>query len=258
MATKKAASKELDQLDITAVKSETTTFVIVGTSPLILNRMSEKAKQQLLMGAAKKTTAEKAGQAKHDPLAEFRASPYRMRDGAPTLLGFPSSAFKGAMETAALETPGAKKSQIGRLVAVPWDNTPIYGVPQILCSITRSADMNKTPDVRTRAILPRWAAMLKVSFVTPTLRAPMIATLLANAGIVSGIGDWRQEKGAGSFGSFRIADAQDKEFIAIVKEGGIKAQQGALDDPQPFDVETEELLSWYNVEIRRRGIKIAA
>jgi hypothetical protein len=256
MATKQSSE---NTVSITAVQSETIRIAVIGTSPLIFNRMAEKARQQLLMGAGKKTAAEKAGQAKHDPLAEYRASPYRMRnDDAPTMLGFPSSAFKGAMETAALETPGAKKAQVGRLISVSWDNVAVYGVPKIFCSITRSADMAKTPDVRTRAILPEWAAVIDVSFVTPTLRAPMVMTLLANAGIVSGIGDWRQEKGAGNFGAFRVVDPSDEEFQRILKFGGRAAQQKAIDNPQPFDQETAELLSWYSTEFGRRGFKAVA
>lgn len=255
MATKQTGNTiQIDACDQDSVK-----LCILGTSPLIFNRMSEKARQQLLLGAGKKTAAEKAGQAKHDPLAEYRASPYRMRsDDAPTLLGFPSSAFKGAMETAALETPGAKKTQIGRLVSVSWDNVPIYGVPEIFCSITRSADMAKTPDVRTRAIVKEWATTLEVWFVAPALRAPMVMTLMANAGIVAGIGDWRQEKGAGAFGAFRIVNPDDAEFQRIVKFGGRAAQEAALDHPRAFDSETEELLSWYITETDRRGLKRSA
>jgi len=254
------ATKQIgNSVHIEACEQDTIIVAIVGTSPLIFNRMSEKARQQLLMGAGKKTAAEKAGQAKHNPLAEYRASPYRMRaDDAPTLLGFPSSAFKGAMETAALETPGAKKAQVGRLISVSWDNVAIYGVPEIFCSITRSADMAKTPDVRTRAIVPEWAAMLSVSFVTPTLRAPMVLTLLANAGIVSGIGDWRQEKGAGNFGAFRVTNPDDEQFQRIVKSGGRAVQEAALERPRAFDAETAELLEWYGQEVGRRGLKVAA
>jgi hypothetical protein len=30
-----------------------------------------------------------------------------------------------------------------------------------------------------------------------------------------------------------------------------------LADPVPFDSETDELLSWYDTEVRRRGFKVA-
>lgn len=259
MATQQAKGKKSETLDIAAVTRQRVTFCIVGTAPLIFNRQSEKVIRQLLLGAGRKTAAEKAGTAKHNPIEEYRLSPYKViGDDKPTLLGFPTSAFKAAMETAALETPGAKKAQIGRLVSVPWENAPIYGVPQIFCSVTRSADMNKTPDVRTRAILPHWASELSVSFVTPTLAAPMIATLMANAGIICGIGDWRQEKGAGSFGTFRVCNPEDEEFLEIKKTGTRAEQEAALDNPVAFDESTADLLAWFDAEINRRGLRLAA
>src|SRR3990172_776783 len=118
---------------------------ILGTSPYIANRMAEKARHELLNPRGRMNAAEKQTNLKHDPVAEFRASPYTLMDeAAPTLLAGMSSAFKGAMSTAALDLPGTKKAQIGRLVYVEGDYTPIYGVPRLFMSVTRSADMNRT------------------------------------------------------------------------------------------------------------------
>ena len=254
-----ASKKQTDSIDIRAVEMREIRVHIVGTSPLIMNRMTEKVRQGLLLGGGKKTAAEKAGTAKHNPIAEYRSSVYRMPAyaKADTVLGLPSSAFKAALETAALETPGAKKAQIGRLVSVPWINFRCYGEPLIFSTITRSADMNRTPDIRTRAILPRWASVLDLKFVVPTLTTPMILTLLANAGLVCGVGDFRQEKGAGSFGLFRIADADDAEFASISLSGKADVQEAALENPQPFDQDTADLLEYHQVEIRRRGLRVA-
>lgn len=230
-------------------------FCILGTSPLIQNRMTEKARQELLM-PRKKTAADRAGSLKHDPIAEFRSSPYRMANpDAPTLLALLPTMFKQAMGTAALRTPGAKKTEIAQLVRVDWDKMPVFGVPKIFSAVTRSADMNKTPDVRTRAILPEWACVLSVRFQTPILNEQTIANLLAAAGRVSGVGDWRQEKGSGSFGAFTLVDAKHPDFVRICKTGGRAAQEAALANPQPYDDETSELMSWFLAESAKRGHK---
>ena len=71
--------------------------------------------------------------------------------------------------------------------------------------VVRSADMNKTPDIRTRAFLPRWGAEIDIAFVISALSVHSIISLLANAGIIVGIGDFRQGKGKGSFGTFAVA-----------------------------------------------------
>jgi hypothetical protein len=50
----------------------------------------------------------------------------------------------------------------------------------------------------------------------------------------------------------------DSAFAEIVRTGGRAAQTAALADPQAYDDQTEELLGWFDVEVRRRGFKVAA
>lgn len=252
------ATKQQDaQISVMEVQRGEIEFCVLGSTPLICNRMSEKVKRELLMPAGKKTAADKASNLKHNPMEEFRASPYTLNDeGSPTLLALMSSAFKGALRTAALDMPGAKKAQIGRLTWVEGMYTPVYGIPQLFMSVTRSADMNKTPDVRTRAIIPEWACRVTISFVKPILREQVVANLFAAAGITMGVGDWRTEKGAGNFGQFRLVSRDDKDFLRIVKAGGRRAQSEAMKAPQCYDTETEEMLSWFDAEAKRRGHKV--
>lgn len=256
MATRKVETGSEIQV-IEVVKGQID-FCILGTSPLIMNRMSQKVWHELLAPKGKKNAAEKASSLKHDPIQEFRNSPYIIENkAAPSLLGILPTAFKGAMLTAALDMPGTKRTQMGRLLTVDWDMQPVYGIPKVFMSITRSADMNKTPDVRTRAILPEWACKLTVTFNKPILREQSVANLLAAAGMQSGVGDWRQEKGSGSFGAFKLVSSDDKDFLRIVKTMGRTAQQEAIDNPIAYNAETEEMLAWFDVEIKRRGFKVA-
>lgn len=227
---------------------------VLGTSPLICNRMSEKARRELLLPAGRKTNAERQSNLKHDPIAEFRASPYILPDG-PTLIGLMSSAFKGAMGTAALDLPGATKSKIGRLVYVEGDYAGIFGLPKLFMSITRSADMNHTPDVRTRAIIPEWACKLEISFVEPIIKTPAVLNLLAAAGITAGVGDWRPEKGKGAYGRFEIVPDEHPDFVRITTGYGRAVQEQAMLNPESYDSETDELLSWYMGESKAKGFR---
>jgi len=252
-----AAKKNTPDTEITDILKVTTgsfDCCIVGTSPLVLNRMSEKAKHELLMPKGRKNATERATSLKHIPIDEYRASAYTLKDG-PTLLALMATAFKGALRSAALDMPGAKKAQIGRLTYIEGDYVGIYGVPKLFMAIVRSADMAKTPDVRTRAIVPEWACALRVTFVQPLIRAQAVANLLAAAGITIGVGDGRPEKGAMSFGQFRIADKDDADFKRIIKEGGRKMQQAGLDTPTCYDTESAELLSWFDTERASRSLK---
>lgn len=247
----KATETEISILEITQGEMS---FAIVGQSPLYFNSMSFKSKQSLLLGTRKKTEADKASSLKHNPPQEFRDSVYRWFDeDHPTRLKLPAPAFKGTMGTAALVLPGTRKTEIGRLVWVTSDYVPLWGVPKLAMDIVRSADMARTPDVRTRAKVEHWAALVTVRFVKPNLTERAIANLLAAGGIVAGVGDFRQEKGKGNFGQFRLADLDDPEFLRIQASGGRVQQDDALRNIECYDDDSRELLEWYHEEVIKRG-----
>lgn len=227
---------------------------LVGTSSIIFNRNSEKAKRQLLMPSGRKTEAEKASQLKHQPLEEYRASAYKFRgDDEPTRIFMPANAFKGIMRQTALDIPGARKTQIGRLTWIVGEDVPIYGIPQMRSDIVRMADAKRTPDVRFRAELLHWCCKFSVSFMQPQLNETAIINLLTNGGIICGVGDFRQEKGAGSHGQFKLVGKDDEVFAHIVKHGGRKIQDAGLASPEYADDDTAELVAWYDSELVRRG-----
>lgn len=251
MAVKKA---EAGTLHIDALKQGRVTLRLIGSTPLYFNAMSAKAKRSLLIGGSKKTAAEKR-ELKHDPEQEFRDSAYTKRDGD-TLLCFPAPGVKGAMATAALETPGVTKTSVQRLIFLPQQKIQVWGKPYLKMDVVRSADMNKTPDVRTRAFLPRWVAEVDIAYVTPTLSAHAIVSLLQNAGAIVGIGDFRQEKGRGSYGTFAVAGDDLGEFEDYWREVTAEArdvQQAALDMPEYADDETAELMALLEEERARRA-----
>ena len=240
-------------LDIAPVTAGTTNLIVLGKSPLIQNRLSEKARHELLLPAGRRrSVAARAASLKHEPLKEFASAPY-IHDDPKTLLAIMATSFKGAMRTAALDLPGATKAQIGRLTYIEGDYVGIYGIPQVFMSITRSADTNHTPDVRTRCIVKEWAAIVRISYVTPLITSKSVANLLAAAGVTAGVGDWRPEKGSGSFGRFTLTDLEDKDFQRIVETGGRKAQEEAMANPTSYDRETSDLLEWFDIELANRA-----
>lgn len=249
MAVKKA---EAGTLHIDALKQGRVTLRMIGTTPLYYNAMSAKVKHGLQVGTAKKTTAQKR-EIKHNPEQEFRDTMYRQATG-PTALCFPAPGVKAAMATAALETAGVTKSSVNRLIFLPQQRINVWGKPMLKCDVVRSADINKTPDIRTRAYLPRWCAEVDIAFIMPTLSARSIVSLLANAGVIVGIGDFRQEKGKGSFGTFRVigTEDQDDEWDEIVVEGRA-AQEAAIAAPEWADAETADLMALYAEELERRA-----
>jgi hypothetical protein len=241
----------LETIEIEPLKVGSVTVWLKGRTPLICNRMAGKAMRDLLCPKGRKGKAEREQSLKHDPLNEFRNSMNTRTGTGPTRLVFPAPAVKGAMATAALETRGTSKRQIERLVWVEGYHIDLYGVPELLMSVVRSADMNKTPDVRTRAILREWCLPVTIMFVQPQMSDTAIFQLLCNGGIIVGIGDFRQEKGKGNFGQFDVVTEADCK--KIVKDGGLKAQDAAIKAAKCYDAETEELLAWFQAEVDRRG-----
>lgn len=254
-AKKEDKNAEISILDLTTREVQCR---LIGTSPIIFNAVSEKARHELLFPRGRLTAADKQANMKHDPVAEFRRSVYRRAGNGPTRLIFPAPGIKKAICTAALDLPGSvTKAKIGRLAWVKGESLNIFGIPELHMSVVRMADVSRTPDIRTRAILREWAFEVTVCFVEPMLKSTGIATLLAAGGLICGIGDYRQEKGAGSFGQFKhvTEDYEKKDYERICREGCMKAQDAALnaDPPHCYNEESESLLSWYMEEVKRRG-----
>lgn len=238
-----------DTVEVDQVETGTITVYIVGRSPLILNSMPAKARETLLFPDAhrRKTAADRAGRMKHDPLQEFRESVYRdARPDAPTRLTLPAPAFKAAIGTAALRTPGSTKTEVGQLTWVEGRSVPLWGVPEMLMATVRMADISKTPDIRTRAMLQEWCSQIVISFVEPNISSKTIARLMVTAGLICGVGDWRQEKLKGNHGQWRVVPGpSDPDFRRIKKAGGAEQQDAALAEPLFADEDTERLFRWF-------------
>ena len=250
------ATKKQEPTMVTALQHANITLRLIGTTPFYYNSMSVKAKRDLLIGSAPKTTAEKR-EIKHNPEEEFRDSVFKKSHGK-THLYFPPAAIKQAMATAAIETKGVAKTNVQRLIFLPELETEIYGRPYLKIDTVRMANINKTPDMRTRAYLPEWCAEINISFVQPTLSAVDVYTLLQNAGSIVGLGDFRQEKGRGAYGCFTVTGEgmpnwkDHKEDWDRITQDGMIAQQHALANPEYADEMTEELMGYLNEERARR------
>lgn len=253
MIPKKNLDNEIN-VEIAAIETRDITFNILGRTPLIFNRQSEKAKRQLMLPPLPQNKAQRTQTLKHDPIEEFRASPYlcKREPKAPTWLHLPSGMFKKSIAQAALDIPGASKAQIGRLVQLATESVYVWGIPYMRADMVRQAGIAKTPDVRFRACLPEWACQVTYTYISSIISPTSIANLVSAAGVICGIGDYRVEKGSGSYGQFRIVPEDDDDWHRIVANGGKAAQIAALEHPLFYDEETEELISWFDAEIDRR------
>ena len=259
----KTTSRE-NTIEIVPLDQEEVTFCLLGITPFYCNRVAAKAKRELLLPRiGRMTAAQRAENLKHDPEAEYRDSPYLRRHGdGPTRIMMKATAIKGAIGQAAIDTPSAvAKAQIDRLVYIVGRETDdglheeyidIWGVPRLDMEVVRMADIGRTPDIRTRARIFPWATRVTVRFTRPMLTDSKVATLLANSGMICGIGDFRQQKGKGSNGLYQLVADDDPRYLSVIETGGLVQQDEALANPVCSGPDTEELLAWYQEEILRR------
>lgn len=249
---KKTVSEFVEVLEVQKGRVQ---FCLLGSTSLIYEAMSFKAGCQLLAPGRTKTTAERHQVMKHQPAEEFRDSIYRLVDPtAPTYLSARSAWFKKALIGSAIDVPGATKSAMGRLCWVLGESVPLYGIPLLKMDMVRSSDMNRTPDIRTRACVKEWACVIEIEFARPQVTEKTVTNLLAWAGMIRGVGGWRPEKGSGQFGQFRLVGPTDPEFKRLLKTCGRREQEAALASPVCYDDDTQRLFDYFNEEVSRREL----
>jgi hypothetical protein len=177
---------------------------ITGTSPLIVNRWSEKAVQMMLDSQQSKARTKKDPK---DPVANFEASKYLLEDGRD---GFPSTAFKAAIVFAARLFEGATQVLLKQTVLVIGEGknqlVPIT-YPKGGCTMREDTPrIGSTVDLRYRAQYWPWSATIKVRVVAGQFDQESILSLVDAAGI-GGIGEWRPtspKSATGTFGTFEV------------------------------------------------------
>jgi hypothetical protein len=240
---------ETTQIDIVAISFGVMRFNVLGTKPLIINRLAEKARHELLLPALKKNAAGRATTLKHNPPEEFRSSLYRTKLDLQARIFLPGSGFASVIADTAVDIPGSSRAQVERLVKVVDQNIQVFGVPKLHMAIVRTLGMNKTPDVRTRGILPEWACRVEVQYVRGLITERSVTNLFAAGGIIGGMGDGRGKMG---FGQFRLVDDNDKDFLRIIKTQGRVAQDQAIEAAEAYDGDAAELLGWFKTELIER------
>lgn len=187
---------ELPQLEIQTVK-----ITVVGDSPLIMHKWSEKAKEMMLAKQMKKATQ---GRVAKDPDQDFEDSIHRMANGQP---GFPSIGFKAAAVTACTSIAGMTKVAARQAFHIAGDLVPILGSEP-----KKRQDMVRvgmgTADIRYRAEFWPWYAPLEISYNRRALSIEQIMNLLNTAGFGVGVGEWRPERD-GQYGRFHCATDED-------------------------------------------------
>jgi len=208
-----ATATKDQEIQISKIAAETLQVQIIGTTPLIMHRFSEKAKKKMLDAM----TGKKSPKQSKDPEAEFRAAAYRFEEGG---YGFPAIAFKMATVGAARFYPKNDVTMTGLRQSLFIGGH--MGVDaQLLVKIasdepTMREDVVRVgrggTDLRYRPEFWPWGAVLEVTFVSAALTRDSVLSLIDAGGMGIGVGEWRPEKN-GDFGTYRIDTDRNVEVI---------------------------------------------
>lgn len=200
-----------DQVHIDKIASETLRVPIVGTTPLIVHRFSEKAKRLMLDNMQ----GRKSPKTIKNPEEEYEAAFYRLKDGR---YGFPALAFKSATVGGArfyhgLTMTGLKQTLFfrGEPGTDGQQMVAVVGEPTMREDVVRVG--RGGTDLRYRPEFREWSADLEVIYVTSLLTRASVLSLIDAGGMGVGVGEWRPERD-GDFGTFRIDPTRDIEAIA--------------------------------------------
>lgn len=206
----KTPAAEQPQVVIDRIAAETILVPIIGTSPLIMHRFSEKAKRAMLDAMQ----GRKSPKQPKDPQAEYEAAFYRFKDGT---AGFPAIAFKASAVGGARFYSGITMTALKQFMffdgEVGVDGQKlvrIEGEPRLREDVVR-VGRNGT-DLRYRPEFPEWRTTLTVTYVTSALTRGSVLSLIDAGGMGVGVGEWRPEKD-GDFGCFQVDPSREVEVL---------------------------------------------
>jgi hypothetical protein len=194
-------------IKLNAIKRETAHVYIVGTSPLIVHRWTEKAKQLMLDAQQGRKNPKQP----KDPIADYEGSMYRFPDGKH---GFPTLGFKAATVTGAGRTYGKSVKMTELRIALSFEVDGIGVGGDALTHINGDPMMREdmvrvgmgTADLRYRAQYTDWSAKLTIRYM-PHLIDMETVMALVEAGGCNGVGEWRPEKD-GVYGTYQVERAE--------------------------------------------------
>lgn len=207
-----AVAKKQDeaQVAIDRIAAERILVPIVGTSPLVVHRFSEKAKRQMLDAMQ----GRKSPKEPKNPEAEYEAAFYKFKDGGN---GFPCIAFKAATIGGARFYSGVTMTALKQFMFFQGEPgvdgqklVRIDGEPEMREDVVK-VGRNGT-DLRYRPEFQEWSTTLEVVYVTSALTRGSVLSLIDAGGMGVGVGEWRPEKD-GDFGTFRVDPTREVQVI---------------------------------------------
>lgn len=207
------------EVRIPEIKLQTAQIRIVGTSPLVVHKFSEKAKRMMLEKQMK--TAKTSGREAKSPVADFMGALYWLTPepeekteeafisaiSAGARFGFPTVGIKASIVSAAYRAELVKnKVSLNGMFHISGELSEIKGVSPIM-----REDMVRlqtgVSDIRYRPEFPAgWHMDLDFTFNAAAMSIDQLVSFVTLGGFAVGIGENRIEKG-GLWGAYKVDGA---------------------------------------------------
>lgn len=187
-------------ITVPAVMRSEITFRILGVTPLIQHKWSEKAKEMIRQKQAGKKTKQRDAR---EPDAEFLAATHFTQDGE---YGIPAMAIKNAIINAAHKDIGIEKTLVRKSIFMECRDENMC-IPMKCSKPVMREDMvrigNNQADLRYRPEFKDWEAEIRIVYDAGLLKPDDILNLVNRAGFGVGLCEWRPEKD-GEYGRFKV------------------------------------------------------
>lgn len=202
------------QIAISKIATEDLIVPVVGVTPLIVHRWSEKAKRQMLDASQ----GRKMPREPKDPEAEYEAAFYRLDDGT---YGVPTLALKAAtIRAAAYFGKNVAMTTLRQCLFFHGETTKggdlLNGLTSHSTPVMREDAVRLglgSAELRYRPQFDEWATLIRVRYVKSSLTRDSVLSLIDAGGMGVGVGEWRPQKG-GQFGTYTIDPTRDVEVIS--------------------------------------------
>jgi len=179
------------------------TIELVGETPLIMHKMSEKSKKMIRDKQQKK--AKKVREARN-PNQEFEDAMYTDGNGGYV---FPARAFKAAAVEACRQADGITMAAARQMFFIKGTKDAEWVGIESDKPIMREDVVTigqGTTDLRYRPEFKNWKAVIKVEFLEDVISPEQIVNIFELAGFCSGIGEDRPNKKGHTFGMFHVGE----------------------------------------------------
>lgn len=194
-----------------SMKIETMKLKLIGDSPLVINRFSEKAQTEIETKQAGKAKPKTGGRAKREPKKEYQAAKWldvKKKDCLPALyfkMSFVAAAARFYHERQRPLLYGSLWVKGNTITPDGEDAVKLKFKKVEMCTKhVRLQGVGRPLDLRYRPMYHDWSCDLVIDYDASVLTREAVAEFVARAGFSVGLCEWRAEKG-GPWGRFRIA-----------------------------------------------------